>query len=274
MGARSAWTRVGLAAASALLSSVLVTSVLGDDATSGFPKRIAKEPAYSSAVQYFALFVLGPEEDLRVWMVADGDHLYVDSNGNGDLTEKGERFEAFHESQDDYIPLRRRWKVGKLAASGQYAGLDVSLNFANSKWRPAPTASNAAEMTQFIEAYSRLPCPNFANVRLVAGGRTWLCTAAWATTKAAAPVFRMDTKSYELGVIEILVPHVLSRRPDLERLSVGIGASGWGGTQPGCFSWVEPEAFGKFARVDVEIEFPADGGSYLPARRYQLFGGC
>lgn len=274
MGTSPRWSRAGLAAASVVCASAITTSVLGGESTSGFPKRIAKEPAYGAAVQYFALFVLGPDEDLRVWMVADGDRLYVDSNGNGDLTERGERFDAFRGSQDDFVPLWRKWKVGKLAATDRYVGVEVNLNFANPRWRPAATASNAAEMTKFMDAYSRLPYANFANVHVVAGGRTWLCTAAWATTKAAAPVFRMDSKSFELGVIETLVPHVLSRRPELETLSVGVGACGWGGEQPGCFSWVDCRVFGKFARVDVEIEFPADDGTYLPVRRYPLYGSC
>jgi hypothetical protein len=51
-----------------------------------------KEPRYKNEPKY-ALFVFGPKRDQRVWLVLDGNTLYVDRNGNGDLTEAGERFQ-------------------------------------------------------------------------------------------------------------------------------------------------------------------------------------
>jgi hypothetical protein len=53
-------------------------------------RRIGKEPAYQTKPQY-CLLVFGPEARLHVWVVLDGDVLYVDRNGNGDLTEPGKR---------------------------------------------------------------------------------------------------------------------------------------------------------------------------------------
>ncbi len=53
-------------------------------------RTIAKEPAYQSEAVKYCLLVFGPEAKTRVWLVVDGDVLYVDRNGNGDLTEKGE----------------------------------------------------------------------------------------------------------------------------------------------------------------------------------------
>jgi hypothetical protein len=50
---------------------------------------ILKEPAYKSKPKY-CLLVFGPEAKTRIWLVLDGEVLYVDRNGNGDLTEKGE----------------------------------------------------------------------------------------------------------------------------------------------------------------------------------------
>jgi hypothetical protein len=37
--------------------------------------------------------VFGPEAKTRIWLVRDNDVLYVDRNGNGDITEAGERIE-------------------------------------------------------------------------------------------------------------------------------------------------------------------------------------
>jgi len=56
-------------------------------------RKIAHEPAYVSKPKY-CLLVFGPEAEPRVWLVLDGDALYVDRNGNGDLTEGGERISA------------------------------------------------------------------------------------------------------------------------------------------------------------------------------------
>jgi WD40 repeat protein len=38
--------------------------------------------------------VFGPEAKTRIWLVLDGKTLYVDRNGNGDLTEDGEKVAA------------------------------------------------------------------------------------------------------------------------------------------------------------------------------------
>lgn len=53
-------------------------------------RQLKKEPAYKGTPRY-ALLVFGPEAKSRAWIVQDGDVLYVDRNGNGDLTEEGER---------------------------------------------------------------------------------------------------------------------------------------------------------------------------------------
>jgi hypothetical protein len=53
-------------------------------------RKITREPTYRSKPKY-CLLVFGPEARVRVWLVLDGDTLYVDRNGNGDLTEAGER---------------------------------------------------------------------------------------------------------------------------------------------------------------------------------------
>jgi hypothetical protein len=53
-------------------------------------RTLRKEPTYIHSPKY-CLLVFGLKADFRVWLVQDGDVLYVDRNGNGDLTEPGER---------------------------------------------------------------------------------------------------------------------------------------------------------------------------------------
>jgi hypothetical protein len=52
-------------------------------------RTIRKEPEYKFQAPRYCLLVFGPRADYRVWLVLDGDTLYVDRNGNGDLTEPG-----------------------------------------------------------------------------------------------------------------------------------------------------------------------------------------
>src|SRR4051794_32966947 len=57
-------------------------------------RAIRKEPAYRTKSPKYCLLVFGPEAKTRVWLVLDGGTLYVDRNGNGDLTEPGEKVAA------------------------------------------------------------------------------------------------------------------------------------------------------------------------------------
>jgi hypothetical protein len=52
-------------------------------------RTIVKEPSKLSQPRY-CLMVFGPRAEVRIWMIKDGDRLYVDRNANGDLTESEE----------------------------------------------------------------------------------------------------------------------------------------------------------------------------------------
>jgi hypothetical protein len=78
-------------------------------------RAIAKEPKYQSKPKY-CLLVFGPEAKAKVWLVLDGDVLYVDRNGNGDLTEEGKRVKvpAFEPSTYPVWGKERSIKAGDL----------------------------------------------------------------------------------------------------------------------------------------------------------------
>ena len=52
-------------------------------------RTIVQEPVYKAPPGY-CLLVFGPHAETRVWLIEDGETLYVDRNANGDLTEAGE----------------------------------------------------------------------------------------------------------------------------------------------------------------------------------------
>ncbi|OAI54169.1 hypothetical protein AYO44_15380 [Planctomycetaceae bacterium SCGC AG-212-F19] len=58
-------------------------------------RTIAKEPAYRGKPTY-CLLVFGPEAKFRAWLLLDGAVLYVDRNGDGDLTQPDKRVPAHH----------------------------------------------------------------------------------------------------------------------------------------------------------------------------------
>jgi hypothetical protein len=85
------------------------TPVVSAADLSKIERSIAKEPAYHSKPKY-CLLVFGPEAKTRIWLVQDGDTLYVDRNGNGDLTEVGEKVVA--EKGDGNAEGHFTFKVG------------------------------------------------------------------------------------------------------------------------------------------------------------------
>jgi hypothetical protein len=79
-----------------MLSLLFALFVVGSAAETGragdlakIDRTIAKEPAYKAKPKY-CLMVFGPEARTRAWIVQDGASIYIDRNGNGDLTEPGE----------------------------------------------------------------------------------------------------------------------------------------------------------------------------------------
>ena len=56
-------------------------------ATHNYDRSIVKEPAYQSTPKY-CLITIGNNAN-QVWMVEDGQRLFVDKNANGDLTDDG-----------------------------------------------------------------------------------------------------------------------------------------------------------------------------------------
>jgi hypothetical protein len=63
-------------------------------------RTLKKEPAYRSKAPKYALLLFGPKAKIRVWVVLDGEAVYVDRNSDGDLTAPGERFEKLSECKD------------------------------------------------------------------------------------------------------------------------------------------------------------------------------
>jgi hypothetical protein len=99
----------------ALACLALVTAPLSAADLAQVDRTIAKEPAYRSHPKY-CLLVFGPEAKARAWLVLDGDTLYVDRNGNGDLTEESERVTA---RKDDGGDGNLTFEAGDIRVGGR-----------------------------------------------------------------------------------------------------------------------------------------------------------
>ena len=96
-------------------------------------RTIAKEPVYQNKPKY-CLLVFGSDAKTHVWLVIDGDVLYVDRNGNGDLTEKGERMAILAPEGEITEPDRGTKHTALRVTPQKDGGIMVSL-MAEGKYR-------------------------------------------------------------------------------------------------------------------------------------------
>src|SRR5262245_49492860 len=73
-------------------------------------RTIAKEPVYQTKTLKYCMLVFGPEAKMRAWLVLDGNVMYVDRNGDGDLTGPGKQVQL--------NPKRNVFEVGALNLAG------------------------------------------------------------------------------------------------------------------------------------------------------------
>jgi hypothetical protein len=207
-----------------------------------------KEPLYRSAAPKYCLLTFGREGKTRVWLVFDSvpnpllpgkdkDFLYVDRNGNGDLTESGERVQAVvHEYQQPSflggVPSSKAWNlefpIGEIK-DGEgtiYQDVKVMVHWFLGRKRPCTIHASAARRgTQSTEI-------------------------VFADRAQDAPVLPFGgplTMRFALGMTHSLS---LSEEFNLQA-EVGTSASG-----PGSFVYMMNDTFPKDLHPVAEIEWP------------------
>ncbi len=209
-------------------------------------RTIVKEPVYRTPKPQYCLLVFGPEAKTRVWLVYDGDVMYLDRNGNGDLTEAGERLELKAEDSAGYEAFRA--KLGTVAGDDSKARYRIL--YVRHKGFLNPWAADAI----VIE---------------VRPGLTQYAALSFADRPQKAPVFHFDGP-LELQPAPQDIKNGLIRGSPANHFRIVVG------TPTSERSWVyvesEPSFGGKFRRPSagfpkernpiVDIEFPnrvADG---------------
>jgi hypothetical protein len=83
--------------------AVGVVPALAADLTK-IERTLIKEPIYQTKTPKYGLLAFGVDAKIRVWVVLDGDVMYLDRNGNGDLTESGKRVDAKYSRHYPDVP--------------------------------------------------------------------------------------------------------------------------------------------------------------------------
>lgn len=84
-----------------------------DSPLAAIDRTIEREPEYRNQPRY-ALLVLGAEAEAAVWIVEDGKQLYVDRNGNRDLTDDGPPISATNERHLFFADAGPSWDMDYL----------------------------------------------------------------------------------------------------------------------------------------------------------------
>jgi hypothetical protein len=224
-------------------------------------RTIKKEPAYQAKPKY-CLLAFGPDAKHRVWLVVDGDTLYVDRNANGDLTEAGERIKAPAFVPSTHPLLRERSiEAGDISVGGlTHTGLVVS----QAEYERGVVYGMSVNLDP--KCYGLFPDTNDQRVKHHSGidGQGQL---AFGDSPQNAPVVHFGG------------PLTLSVRPDEKfrrgtdhgEVSFWLGTAGLG---PGTFATTYHDLLPKDRRPQVEIRFPSKEPGQLPVTWKYVLRTC
>jgi hypothetical protein len=229
-------------------------------------RAVAKEPVYKGRPEY-CLLVFGPAAETRVWLVRDGGVLYVDRNGNGDLTEEGEEVKAVVQRPN-----------GTSATEGERVELGA-WEFAVGAVREGKLKHDAlvVEMQRFAdvpkEGKPRVVGHTFIALKLEGKRQqTAYGRFAFARRPQDAPVVHFNGP---LTILPRCNPHenqVLKPWGSMHKFRAAIGTPGLGNET---FAFLDPDAVPAGIHPVAEVEFPAASADAQPVRaRFVLERRC
>jgi hypothetical protein len=234
-----------LTSGAALLPLLLVMPASRAADLAKIDRTIRKVPAYRTKAPKYGLLAFGPEGKDRVWLVRDGDVLYVDRNGNGDLTEPGKKVAAEKRPERDLEEEGGDFDVGDVMVSGRtHKALAVSFlplrRYADSSWPgvKAALAKDPKALAVRINADAAVPGIKGGGlggrVSFTAGPADSAGVLMFAATPAEAPVIHLG------GPLQVTF---YGERPTLRvgrtsALTLVVGTPGVG---PGTFAMLDYE---------------------------------
>ena len=242
-------------------------------------RGIGKEPAYQGKPEYL-LLVFGPEATHKVWLVRDGQTLYVDRHATGDLSQpecclSGEA-DSYHE---------RLFKAGDLTIGGKrYGDLQVVVDSVKRY-----TGSSLDEMPMFKEFLAAHPDGKLFTVSVevpfekpftdLRDGSPLKGSRHYAGQYDATGILQCAARPQDASIIHFggawtFAPDGQQRlvRGRNEDLSLKLGTPGQG---PGtfaciCYDHLIPDS----AKPRVQIEYPARPEEKAVTKSYVLEDRC
>jgi hypothetical protein len=210
---------------------------------------LRKEPAYQTKSPKYCLVVFGPKAETCIWLVLDGEALYVDKNGNGDLTEPGESTGPADTNTDpcSFKPIKILHPDGKT---------EEELSFALYGWFDY----KAGKRTDRVQPSVSVGW----NGRWFGswGDETGPCV--WGKRPADAPILHVDGP-LQMG-FEVPADAALERKGDDKfELKVGVGTKGLGRGSFVHLSYAK-DAIPKDVYPTADLEFPAKDRDGPPVR--------
>jgi len=175
-------------------------------------RSISKEPTYQTKAPKYCLLVFGVDANYRVWLVLDGDTLYVDRNGNGDLTEPGKstKVESPNSDPANFSPITIFGPDGKT---------EEKLNFALYGWFDYRDGKDTPQISPSVSVWWK------GRWFGAWGDETGPCV--WGTRPKDAPILHIDGP-LQMG-FEIPAESALQWKGAGQfELSVGVGTKGLG----------------------------------------------
>jgi len=247
--------------ANLLVTLLLIKPILAADLDC-IDRTIAKEPPYHSQQPGYVLLVFGPLAQTRVWLVADDEFVYVDRNGNGDLTEPNDRVGIFdvrkNASPDAAYEEYRTYQLGDLlkeATWPRYTQLTLR------QFR-RPTASFGPDTPNAHDKATLTAHPNLAgNIRVLVNGQRQDAGPPFGRNAKDAPIIHFD------GPLTIQVEDDLTQEPLLKRsgdhtdpyLRVSLGTPGLGKF---AFAYWDYSIVPDNVHPVVEAQFPVGDPKY------------
>jgi hypothetical protein len=230
----------------ALLAAFALAAAATADGQPKIDRTVTKEPAYKAKPRY-CLVVVGPEPKSRVWLVLDGETLYVDRDGTGDIT-RAERVKPqesillsglLEPGQKPPRALRFPCAVTK----------DITVDLMTINGQPVQVDVRDAGRKLSLTAYADDGGP-----------------LKFSDRPAAAPVILAG------GRLTLYLPAGRTlRRGPAENLFITIGARGLGA---GTFAALSCDSVPQDLHPVADIEFPAKDGGKAIRKRFTLDRRC
>ena len=245
-------------------------------------RTLGKQPKYAGKPVY-ALLVFGPNARDRVWLARDGDTLFVDKNGNGDLTDPGEAVTRTAPRKGREDDDNRTFDVGDLTLGGRtHKGLTVYTSpladYAGGPVGKLPSLKATLEKDTKAQVYSlrcEVDAPGLKGGGT--GGRLDMM-AGWLDLNG---VLQFAEKPADAPVVHFGGPLEITFYGELPTMRVGRGTEfvmvvGTPGVGPGTFAMLQYEdCIPKDAYPKAEVTFaPKKPGDKPVKELFELKERC